>query len=160
MALQERTVDRYFYAGMAWLLVLVTLAGFAPRSIAIIGGAMPNPPLVVHMHAFVMLAWTVLLALQASLSSTNRMDLHRRLGMLSLAVAPMLLVMLTLVTAVHMYLLLLPVPALVFDFVRLGRVHPAWLWGYGLTLPWVVATEFIWNSAWWLELGPRLVGAG
>lgn len=238
MDLQDKSVDRYFYAGMAWLLVLVTVIGFAPRSVAILGGAMPNPPLVVHMHAFVMLSWTVLLALQASLSLANRMDLHRRLGMLSLAVAPALLVMLTLVTAVrqqdsagtpaaplvnnilflqiraillfptffiwaiatrqrdpqthkrmmllatlmlidaaiarmdwlpfntfpldyfavHAYLLLLPVPALVFDYVRLGRVHRAWLWGYGLTLPWVLATELIWNSPWWLQFGPPLVG--
>jgi len=235
----DRTVDRYFYAGMAWFLVLVTVVGFAPRSLAVLDGTTPSPPLVVHMHAFVMLSWTVLMALQASLSLANRMDLHRRLGMLSLVVGPAVLVVLTLVTvsrqlnaagtpaaplvnnilflqlraillfptffiwalatrqrdpqmhkrmvllatlmlidaaiarmswlpfntfpldylAVHVYLLLLPVPALVFDFIRLGHVHRAWLWGYGLTLPWVIAAEFIWNSPWWLAFGPTLVGA-
>lgn len=236
--LQDRSIDRYFYAGMAWLLVLVTLGGFAPRSFAIVAGDMANPPLVVHMHAFVMLAWTVLLALQASLSLADRMDLHRRLGLMSLAVAPAVLVMLTAVTivrqqdsagtpaatlvnnilflqirsillfptffiwalatrqrdpqthkrmmlmatlmlidaaiarmswlpfnrfpldyfAVHMYLVLLTVPALIFDVVRLGRIHRAWLWGLGLTLPWIIAAEFIWDSAWWQQMGPRLVG--
>jgi hypothetical protein len=230
--------DRYFYAGMAWFLVLVTVAGFAPRSLGVLSGATPSPPLVVHMHAFVMLSWTVLMALQASLSFGNRMDLHRRLGMVSLLVGPAVLMVLTLVTVarqqdssatpaapivnnilflqiraivmfplffiwalatrqrdpqthkrmvlmatlmlidaaiarmswlplntfpldytmIHAYLLLLPVPALAYDFVKLGRIHRAWLWGYGLTLPWVLATEFIWNSPWWREFGPKLVG--
>lgn len=238
MGMQDRTVDRYFYAGMAWWLVFVTVTGFAPRSFAILGGTMANPPLVVHMHAFVMLAWTVLLALMASLSIANRMDLHRRLGLASLVVGPAVLVMLTAVTvvrqqdsagtpaaplvnnilflqirsillfptffiwalatrqrdpqthkrmmllatlmlidaaiarmswlpfnrfpidylAVHLYLLLLIVPALAFDVVRMGRVHRAWWWGLGLTLPWVVAAEFVWDSPWWREMGPRLVG--
>jgi hypothetical protein len=61
--------------------------------------------------------------------------------------------------AVHVYLLLLAAPALVYDFVRLGHIHRAWLWGYGLMLPWVIAAQFIWNSPWWLEFGPKLVGA-
>lgn len=238
--IHERSVDRYFYAGMAWLYVLVIVVGFAPRSFLILGGNMPNPPLVVHMHAFVMLAWTVLVAAQASLSQANRMDLHRRLGMLSLVVGPAVLIVLTLVTvarhqaaagtpaaglvnnilflqirsiilfptffiwalatrerdpqthkrmillatlmlidaaiarmgwlpfntfplrylAIHMYLLALTLPALAFDYLRLGRIHSAWLWGLGLTLPWIVGAELIWNSPWWLSFGPRLVGAG
>lgn len=231
--------EQTMYAAMAWLLVLVTLIGFAPRSVAILGGAMPNPPLVVHMHAFVMACWTLLLALQASLSLAGRMDLHRRLGLAALALAPALLVMLTAVTvvrqqdavgtpgavfvnnilflqirsillfpafviwalatrqrdpgmhkrmmllatfmlidaaiarmdwlpfntfpasylAIHLYLLVLMLPALWWDWRHLGTVHRAWRWGLGLTLPWVVATEFIWNSAWWQAFGPTLVGA-
>ena len=62
--------------------------------------------------------------------------------------------------AVHLYLLLLLVPALLHDVLRLGRIHRAWLWGLALTLPWVVATEFVWGSHWWRGFGPKLVGAG
>jgi hypothetical protein len=236
---EARTLDRVFYACMGWLLVIVIVVGFAPRSMAILGGGMPNPPLVVHLHAFVLAAWTLLMAVQASLSLMNRRDLHRRVGLAALALAPAVLVVLTAVTvvrqqdsagtpaapivnnilflqirsillfptfiiwalatrqsdgqthkrmtllatmmlidaaiarmswlpfnqfpvsylAVHLYLLLLMLPALVYDFVTLGRVHRAWLWGLALILPWVVAAEFVWDSAWWLEFGPKLVGA-
>src|SRR6185437_2265947 len=62
--------------------------------------------------------------------------------------------------AVHLYLLLLMVPALLHDQLRLGRIHRAWLWGLGLTLSWVIATEFVWGTHWWRTFGPKLVGAG
>ena len=56
-------------------------------------------------------------------------------------------------------LLLLLVPALLYDLIRQRRIHRAWVWGLGLLLPWVVATEFVWGSDWWREVGPKLVGA-
>jgi hypothetical protein len=235
-----RAQGRTFYAGMAWLLVIVAFVGFAPRSLAIVGGAMPNPPFVVHLHAAVMASWTLLLALQATLSLAGRMDLHRKAGATALVVAPAVLLMLVAVTivrqneaagtpaapivnnilflqirsillfpaffawamatrrsdpqthkrmmllatlmlldaaiarmswlpfnvfpngylAIHLYLLLLLVPALLYDALTLGRVHRAWLIGLALVLPWVVATELVWGSAWWRTFGPRLVGAG
>jgi hypothetical protein len=228
-----------FYAGMAWLFVLVALVGFAPRSAAIVSGKMASPPLVVHLHAAVMMSWVTLLAVQATLSLTGRMDLHRKWGLASLVVAPLVLTALIVVTivrqndafgtpggpivnnilflqiraivlfptffiwamltrrtdsqmhkrmmllatlmlldagiarmgwlpynafpksylAVHLYLLLLLVPPLIYDFVRQRRIHRAWLWGLGLTLPWVIATELVWDSPWWREFGPKLVGA-
>ena len=53
---------RTFYAGMAWLFVVVAVVGFAPRSLAIVSGTMKTPPLVVHLHAAVMASWVSLLA--------------------------------------------------------------------------------------------------
>src|SRR5262249_14491472 len=55
--------------------------------------------------------------------------------------------------AVHVYLFLLLVPALLHDLLKLGRIHRAWLWGLGLMLPWAVATHFVWGSEWWREVG-------
>jgi hypothetical protein len=232
-------LERHFLAGMAWLFVIVAVAGFAPRSLAIVSGMMPSPPIVVHLHAAVMASWVSLLAVQATLSLTGRMDLHRKWGAASLVVAPLVLIMLIAITvirqnaaagtpagpvvnnillvqirsivlfpiffiwalrtrrtdpemhkrmmllatlmlldaaiarmswlpynefpkrylAVHIYLLLLLVPALLHDLIRRERIHRAWVWGLALTLPWVVATEFLWGSHWWRELGPKLVGA-
>jgi hypothetical protein len=229
-----------FHAGMAWLLVIVAVVGFAPRSLAIVSGTMPNPPLVVHLHAVVMASWSALLALQATLALTGRIDLHRRFGLASLVVGPLVLIMLIAITiirqndaagtpgapvvnnilfvqirsivmfpiffiwalrarhtdlqmhkrmmllatlmlldaaiarmtwlpyndfprdylAIHLYLLLLVVPALLHDLIRLGRIHRAWVWGLALILPWVVATDFVWGSEWWRVFGPKLVGAG
>jgi hypothetical protein len=238
--LGAKAPDRLFHAGMAWLFVVVAVVGFAPRSLAILGGTMANPPLVVHLHAAVMASWTLLLALQATLSLLGRMDLHRRAGLASLAIAPAVLLMLIAVTivrqndaaitpaapivnnilflqlrsillfptffvwalvtrfadpqthkrmillatlmlldaaiarmswlpfnafpndylAVHVCLLLLLVPALLYDVLTLGHIPRAWFVGLGLVLPWVVATEFVWGSDWWCSFGPRLVGAG
>jgi hypothetical protein len=232
--------ERSFHAGMAWLLVLVAIAGFAPRSLAIVSGTMPNPPLVVHLHAAVMAMWTALLAMQATLSLRGRMDLHRKWGLASLVAAPLVLIMLVAITiirqndaagtpagplvnnilfvqirsillfpiffvwalqtrrtdpqthkrmmllttlmlldaaiarmtwlpynefpndylAVHLYLLLLLAPALLYDLIKLRRIHRAWVWGLVLMLPWVVAAEFVWWSEWWGKFGPKLVGAG
>jgi hypothetical protein len=237
---RETSLRLPFHAGMAWLLVVVALVGFVPRSLGIVSGLTPSPPLVVHLHAAVMAFWTVLLAIQASLSLAGRMDLHRKWGLASLVAGPLVLIMLIAITiirqndvagtpagplvnnilfvqiraillfpiffiwalrtrrtdpqthkrmmllatlslldaaiarmtwlpynvfpddylAVHLYLLLLLVPALLYDLVRLRRIHRAWLWGIGLMLPWVVATEFIWWSEWWGRVGPKLVGAG
>ena len=234
-----RTSEPLFHAGMAWLFVVIAIAGFVPRSLAIIHGTMPNPPLAVHLHAAVMASWVALLAVQATLALTGRMDLHRRWGLASLVVAPLVLTVLIAVTivrqndafgtpggpivnnilflqirsivlfptffiwalltrrtdpqmhkrmmllatmmlldaaiarmtwlpfntfplsylAVHVYLLLLLVPALLYDLIRQRRIHRAWVWGLGLLLPWVVATEVVWGSDWWREFGPKLVGA-
>ena len=232
-------MERRFHAGMAWLFVIVAVAGFGPRSVAIVSGAMASPPLVVHLHAAAMAAWIGLLAVQATLSLAGCMDLHRKLGFASLVIAPLVLAMLIAVTiarqndaagtprafivnnilflqlrsivlfptffiwalrtrltdsqmhkrmmllatlmvldaaiarmswlpynqfpkdylAIHVYLLLLLVPALLHDWIKLGRIHRAWVYGLGLTLPWVIATELVWDSDWWRDFGPKLVGA-
>ena len=232
--------ERLFHAGMAWLLVVVAVAGFMPRSLAIIHGTMPMPPLVVHLHAAVMATWVTLLAAQATLALTGRMDLHRKLGLASLVLGPLVMIMLVAITiarqnaaagtpaaaivnnillvqiraavlfpiffvwgmqtrrtdpqmhkrlmllatfmlldaaiarmtwlpynqfprdylAIHLYLLLLLVPALTYDLIRMRRIHRAWVWGMVLLLPWVVATQFAWGSDWWGKFGPKLVGAG
>jgi hypothetical protein len=236
----RRSSERPFYAGMAWLLVVVAIVGFAPRSMAIVSGTMPMPPLVVHLHAAVMASWVTLLAVQATLALSGRMDLHRQWGIASLLVGPLVLIMLVAITiirqndaagtpaapivnnilfvqirsivlfpiffiwglrsrrsdpqmhkrmmllatlmlldaaiarmtwlpynefprdylAVHLYLLLLFVPPLLHDLIRLRGIHRAWVWGLALMLPWVVATEFLWGSPWWGQVGPKLVGAG
>jgi hypothetical protein len=225
---------------MAWLLVVVAVGGFAPRSLAIVNGTMPMPPLVVHLHAAVMASWVSLLAVQATLSLAGRMDLHRKSGLASLVVGPLVLIMLVAITiirqndaagtpaapivnnilfvqirsivlfptffiwalrtrrtdpqthkrmmllatlmlldaaiarmswlphnqfprdylAIHVYLLLLLVPPLLHDLIRLRRIHRAFVWGLVLILPWVVATHFVWGSDWWRHFGPKLVGAG
>jgi hypothetical protein len=109
---------------------------------------MKSPPLVVHLHAVVMASWVSLLAMQATLSLVGRMDLHRKWGLASLVVAPLVLTM----------LVVLLVPVLLYDLIRSRRIHGAWIWGFALLLPWMIATEFVWGSPWWRDFGPKLVG--
>lgn len=93
--------ERGFYAGIAWLLAAVAVAGFAPRSMAIVSGTMPMPPLVVHLHAAVMASWVTLLAVQATLALSGRMDLHRKWGLASLVVGPLVMIMLVAITIIR-----------------------------------------------------------
>jgi hypothetical protein len=58
-------------------------------------------------------------------------------------------------TIIHLYQLLLLAPAVVYDLVRFGRVHKAYLIGIGLFLPFAVATHVLWNLPVWR----RAVGA-
>lgn len=97
-AAASRDVTRSIYVIMAMLFVIVAVAGFAPRSAAIVAGTRPTPPLIVHLHAATMSAWLVLLLAQAVLIGRGRVDTHRSLGMISLFLGPaMFLIMSALV---------------------------------------------------------------
>lgn len=95
-------VDRYVYVSMAVLLVATAVIGFAPTSSALIAavaaGQRPAPPAILHVHAIAMSAWLALLLVQTSLVTTARTAVHRRIGMASLAVAPLVLFSMVMVT--------------------------------------------------------------
>jgi len=52
---------------------------------------MPFPPLIVHVHAALMVGWLALLLAQTTLVATGRRTVHTKLGLLSLALAPCVL---------------------------------------------------------------------
>jgi len=97
----ERSSDPPLYWFMTLLFLATAVAGFAPSSAAILSGAVPVPPLVVHVHAACMLTWLILLVTQASLVRGGRLALHRRLGTVSYAVAVALLAAMVTVTIVR-----------------------------------------------------------
>lgn len=57
-----------------------------------------------------------------------------------------------------LYTLLWLTPVLIYDLVRRGRIHRAYLIGVGLNLPLMVAAHFIVRSPRWLAAAPRLLG--
>ena len=63
-------------------------------------------------------------------------------------------------TIVHLYQLMLLAPAVVYDLVRFGRVHAAYLIGVGLFLPFVIATHVLWNHPAWQRAVGALFGIG
>jgi hypothetical protein len=97
-AVTVREAGRYFYVGMAVLFIAVAVAGFAPRSLAIVAGNMPVPPPIIHVHAASMTAWLLMFLAQTLLMSNGRAALHASLGALSFVLAP--LITLTLATLV------------------------------------------------------------
>jgi hypothetical protein len=85
-------VERRFYGGMAIAIIAVAILGFARTYFLrpVLPVPTPAPPVLtnlVHLHAFLFTAWVVMLFVQTRLVAAQRIDLHRRAGILAVAVA-------------------------------------------------------------------------
>ena len=69
-------MDRFYVSPQTRKLIVETA-----RSLAGVLKADPLPPLL-HVHGAVFSAWIVLLIVQVSLVAADRVDLHRRLGLM------------------------------------------------------------------------------
>jgi hypothetical protein len=91
-----RFIDRWLYVMMAALFVATALAGFIPASIfkvtAMQAGERPWFPPVTHVHAVLMGTWLLLLLIQSWLVATNRHRIHWKVGVLSLAIVPAMVI--------------------------------------------------------------------
>ncbi|MEO7243767.1 MAG: hypothetical protein ABIX12_01260 [Rubrivivax sp.] len=76
-----RNVALWFIA-----LLVITVVGFWPTYFSQLPG---GPHLTHHLHGITMLLWVLLLITQALLVRTHRIALHRRLGRVSLVLAPL-----------------------------------------------------------------------
>jgi hypothetical protein len=86
--------ERLFFGGMAIACTLTVLAGFS-RSYyfnAWVESPFELTPLL-HWHGAVFTAWMLLLVTQTSLVAANRRDLHRRLGMVGVALGLAMIVL-------------------------------------------------------------------
>src|SRR5687767_11416380 len=93
---RAHAIDRWIYVFTAASFIVIALAGFIPSSLgkiaAVQAGERPPFPLVLHMHAVLMGSFLLLLLAQTTLAAVGRCDLHRRLGLLALVIAPALVV--------------------------------------------------------------------
>ena len=85
--------DRYFFSGMAVLLLGTVFLGFAKTyySAGMFRATLPN--LVIHIHGAVFSSWILLLIVQTSLVSAGRVDMHRRLGLVGFGLACLMVVL-------------------------------------------------------------------
>lgn len=93
---RAHALDRWIFVFMAVWFIVIVLTGFIPDSIMKIEmvrtGARPPFPLVMHMHALLMGSFLLLLLAQTCLMAMGRTEYHMRLGLLSLVLAPALVV--------------------------------------------------------------------
>ena len=84
------------YVVMAVIFAVTAIAGFAPTSLRLISrvssGQQAFPPFIVHFHAASMSLWLLLLLGQSILMYTGNQNLHKKLGILSLILAPCVLI--------------------------------------------------------------------
>jgi hypothetical protein len=103
---------RYFFAGMSLLATAIVLAAFVPEFVKFAAGTFPIP-LVLHVHAAIMMTWLAAFALQAYLGLTRQTALHRRLG--PYAVAAAIIAWLSMVFVEMRALMVHPIPTTVRD---------------------------------------------
>ncbi|MGQ0590744.1 MAG: hypothetical protein ACT4N8_14660 [Sphingosinicella sp.] len=93
---RAHALDRWIYVITAASFIVIVLAGFVPSSLAKIAavqaGARPPFPLVLHMHAALMGSFLLLLLAQTILVANGRSDLHRRLGLAAMVIAPAIVI--------------------------------------------------------------------
>ena len=77
---------RRFYMVMGVVAILVAAAGFGRSFYGVMTGT-KTLTLLVHLHAAVFSAWLVLYLVQAGLVATGRTAVHRRLGIVGVALA-------------------------------------------------------------------------
>ncbi len=89
-------IDRWIYVFTALSFIAIVLAGFVPDSLdkiaAVEAGKRAAFPLVLHLHAVLMGSFLLLLLAQSWLMAVGREDLHRRLGLTAMVIAPALVV--------------------------------------------------------------------
>jgi hypothetical protein len=93
---RAHAIDRWIYVFTAASFIAIVLAGFIPSSLAKIAaveaGQRPPFPLVLHFHAVLMGSFLLLLLAQTTLMAIGRNEYHMRLGLLSMVIAPAIVV--------------------------------------------------------------------
>jgi hypothetical protein len=89
-AAADRRRDRFFYVGIAVAAAVIVFVGFSRTYF--LKAHFGTPPLsrLLHLHGLVFTSWIVLLLTQVSLVAARRTDLHRRLGVLGVLLAPLM----------------------------------------------------------------------
>jgi len=84
---REARLDRYFFPGMALLILGTVFLGFA-RSYFLAGlFRAPLPNWVIHVHGAAFSCWILLLVAQTSLVAADRVEVHRKLGLMGFGLA-------------------------------------------------------------------------
>ena len=97
VAIAVRARERRFFSGVTLVMAVVVFAGFARTyylrplvSAPALAGQLPITRLI-HVHALLFSSWMVLLVVQARLVAARKISLHRRLGLVSVGLAVLMI---------------------------------------------------------------------
>src|SRR5271165_2759146 len=93
-------VERWYFTGMAIVMLALSIAGFMPAIVHPAGRRAPLT-LLAAVHGIVFFAWLLLFLAQSLLVATRRVGWHRRLGLTSIFLLA-LIVPLTYATTIGM----------------------------------------------------------
>ena len=86
----RRALDRWFYFGMAWLVLAVVAYGFGRGLGERLLHRTEPLPWILHVHALVFTGWVLLFLLQSGLVRRQALRLHRRIGLFGLGLGTVL----------------------------------------------------------------------
>jgi hypothetical protein len=90
----RRIADQRIIGRMSALIASIVFIGFARTYyLASVFDAKPLAAPIVHIHGAVFTCWIVLLVVQTSLVGTGHTNVHRRLGLLGLGLAPLMVIL-------------------------------------------------------------------
>ena len=89
---RARQWDRLFFSGIALLVLIAVLAGFA-RTYFLAGGLWAKlPNAMVHVHGALFTLWIALLVAQVALVASGHTRWHMRLGIAGMFLAPLMVI--------------------------------------------------------------------
>jgi hypothetical protein len=88
-----RQGTRRFYVGMALAVLVTVFLGFSRSYFLKAYFGTPELSLLLHIHGLVFTSWVLLFLAQTTLVATDRIDLHRKLGVAGAVLAALLLIM-------------------------------------------------------------------
>jgi hypothetical protein len=89
----DRRFDKLFFSGMAVVILASVFVGFAHSYYLAGVFKAPLPNLLIHIHGVVFSCWILLLIVQTSLVAADRVDLHRRMGLVGFALACLVVIL-------------------------------------------------------------------
>lgn len=87
----KRSWDRFFFPGMAVFILGTVFLGFAKSYFLAGVFRAPLASWILHVHGAMFSSWVLLLIVQTSLIATDRIDLHRRLGLAGFGLASLMI---------------------------------------------------------------------
>jgi hypothetical protein len=122
---QSRPNERLYFRNLITVMALILISGFVVQ--LAMGRSSFSAPLVVHVHAFVFMGWVGLTLTQAWLIAGDDTAQHRKVGILALVWAGMMVIMGTLVTIEAVRTLRTP---FFFQPQHFLIVNPLTLWAF------------------------------
>lgn len=84
--------DRNFFLTYVVLIWFGILNGFVPEILEHVAKNKPPYPFIIHVHAVAFVGWLVVLTVQTLLIRRSRHELHRKLGVVAVALAAIMIV--------------------------------------------------------------------